>query len=520
MTTIRKLWKENICYKALLLILLLLMLVPYLHQELAPLAKIFLIWGYGYIIYDFVTGRTLWKRRSLFLLLGFCACYAVTIFLNRETAFTTNLKALLYMSMLFILLCGSRRTEQNKETDRGEMLRREITILTRTMLVVTFLLSLVCLMTFLLNLSGQYPLADGSLAYLGMIDGRLWGLYNANTGGALNAISVVTILFALQVQKDTGRAFWKAFYLISLVVHVSCLSLSGSRTALLALLAVLSIAVYLWMPMEHWVKRKRKPGRVRLFLLRVLAAIIIFMAGYAVCALTGALFHAIPRGEVQRITITREHREENAAAETNAQESANGKIDEGMETGAAGSAGDIIAEAPSENTETEVPSGEITSPVRTDGGVLTGRPILWRAGLQTFEKHPLFGVTREKLVPVTVPELSNPAWEPDLTAGGVHNGYLTVLICSGITGTACLLAYVVVNVCNFRKAAAAKKQRKPKKDSIPTLRKGAIALLLLFLIMELMEARVLYQINFFLFLFWLIVGYLTADGEDAYEKSL
>lgn len=83
------------------------------------------------------------------------------------------------------------------------MLRREITILTRTMLVVTFLLSLVCLMTFLLNLSGQYPLADGSLAYLGMIDGRLWGLYNANTGGALNAISVVTILFALQVQKDT-----------------------------------------------------------------------------------------------------------------------------------------------------------------------------------------------------------------------------------------------------------------------------------------------------------------------------
>ena len=104
MTTIRKLWKENICYKALLLILLLLMLVPYLHQELAPLAKIFLIWGYGYIIYDFVTGRTLWKRRSLFLLLGFCACYAVTIFLNRETAFTTNLKALLYMSMLFILL--------------------------------------------------------------------------------------------------------------------------------------------------------------------------------------------------------------------------------------------------------------------------------------------------------------------------------------------------------------------------------------------------------------------------------
>lgn len=70
------------------------------------------------------------------------------------------------------------------------------------------------------------------------------------------------------------------------------------------------------------------------------------------------------------------------------------------------------------------------------------------------------------------------------------------------------------------KAAAAKKQRKPKKDSIPTLRKGAIALLLLFLIMELMEARVLYQINFFLFLFWLIVGYLTADGEDAYEKSL
>lgn len=155
MTTIRKLWKENICYKALLLILLLLMLVPYLHQELAPLAKIFLIWGYGYIIYDFVTGRTLWKRRSLFLLLGFCACYAVTIFLNRETAFTTNLKALLYMAMLFILLCGSRRTEQNKETDRGEMLRREITILTRTMLVVTFLLSLVCLMTFLLNLSGS-----------------------------------------------------------------------------------------------------------------------------------------------------------------------------------------------------------------------------------------------------------------------------------------------------------------------------------------------------------------------------
>lgn len=162
------------------------------------------------------------------------------------------------MAMFFILLCGSRRTEQNKETDRGKMLRREITILTRTMLVVTFLLSLVCLMTFLLNLSGQYPLADRKPGVSWYDRRRLWGLYNANTGGALNAISVVTILFAMQVQKDTGRAFWKAFYLISLVVHVSCLSLSGSRTALLALLAVLSIAVYLWMPMEHWGEKEKK----------------------------------------------------------------------------------------------------------------------------------------------------------------------------------------------------------------------------------------------------------------------
>lgn len=150
-----------------------------------------------------------------------------------------------------------------------------------------------------------------------------------------------------------------------------------------------------------------------------------------------------------------------------------GKLMKVWRPGAAGSAGDIIAEAPSENTETEVPSGEITSPVRTDGGVLTGRPILWRAGLQTFEKHPLFGVTREKLVPATVPELSNPAWEPDLTAGGVHNGYLTVLICSGITGTACLLGLCSCQCLQFPEGSCRKETEKTKERFDSDAAKGS-----------------------------------------------
>ncbi len=131
-------------------------------------------------------------------------------------------------------------------------------------------------------------------------------------------------------------------------------------------------------------------------------------------------------------------------------------------------------------------------------GIFTGRISIWKEGLRVFAEHPLFGVGNEGIVDMLyLPELLS--WE----GGGLHSLYVNVLVASGILGAATLTAFSVYNYVACRKLF-----KNPDKDSIV-----AALLVLVILVMEIAETRVLFRASFFGALFFLALGYIKARAR-------
>ena len=465
MSMFRNSLKSNLLYKVLLIITMLMMTIPYLNAYLSQFIRIFLLWGGGYILYDFVTGRRLFKGRSLLLLLGFCIAYALTIFWNREWYYVDNMKALAYMILVFILFYG-----HNPNTPEAEV-KREIRILSHVFVTGTFFLSLVCFLTFLLSIKHAYVVRD-TIGYLGMWDNRLWGLYNANTGGALNVISIfLTGSFLLMGLRK--KLAVRVFYIINLVLQFCCLVLTYSRTSCYSMMIAFAVGIYFLLPYLRPALVSMKRGKAAL--VRLAAAGVVLVSIFLLNDIVRIGLSYLPS-----LTQNLIH----------------------------------IGESDYEFELTQEMLDRIEGIEQREGGLLTGRPILWKAGWKTFQSSPVLGVTRLGLYEQTVGYLSDPDWSPDLKAGGVHNGYLTILISSGLGGSIFLLAFWGMTGRKLLQAV----RRAQGKHTVPLLLGGIF--LLMFFIMEALEARILYQMNIFMVIFWMYYGYTMYFAERECDAEM
>lgn len=476
-------WWERLLllYKAVWIVVALGKAVPWLDWQISPYIRILLIPGALLILWDLLRFRRLWKW-SLAGLAVFGILYGVTLLSVGGEGFSDGLKSLLYMALAVYLFAGYDR---NRPPER---VRWDMILLGRTFLAVTLVYSVLCLLTFFFGWNIMYG-ENGQVGYLGVWEGRLWGLYNANTGGALNAVSMLMLLFLLRGDPKG----WKIFDGVSLFLHFLCLMLSGSRTSWYAFLIVLGVGFFrfFWETLPE----RFRGGLLRRFCLTAALLAVCFLLGRGLQAgvspLAGSLAGMLP-------TVS------GAGLETETETA------EGTEAGMAGAGEgapepDTWAETGAEAEETAEP------PVDRGGGLLTGRPILWRAGWDTFRESPLLGVSHEELIQRAESHLSDPSWTPDLQAGGLHNGYLTVLVSSGILGAAALLWWLVGFLGRTVRGLGFRNRR-----STP-----AYAFCLLFLglmgIMELFESRIFYQVNIFMVLFWMVCGYAEYWAERREE---
>ena len=465
MTNLVIVFKNNLLFKIILMIVMLLVTVPYLNAVLSPFIRILLLWGFGYILYDFVTGRRLWTSRSLLLLLGFCAAYALTILWNRELYFVANVKALAYMVMVFILFYG----HDNGKAE-GDV-KREISILSHVFVAGTFLLSFVCFLTFLFSIKHVYEV-NGMLGYLGMWDNRLWGLYNANTGGTLNVISIFLTGSFLLMGPGKKRTV-RVFYIINLVLQFCCLVLTYSRTSCYSMMIAFAVGIYFLLP--HFKPAIVSMKRGKAALVRLAAAGVVLVSIFLLNDIVRIGLSYLPS-----LTQNIIH----------------------------------IGDSDYEFELTQEMLARIEGIEQREGGLLTGRPILWKAGWKTFQSSPMLGVTRLGLYDQTAGNLSDPDWGPDLKAGGVHNGYLTILISSGLGGSVLLLAFWGMTGRKLLQAV----RRTRGKNTVLLLLGGIF--LLMFLIMEALEARILYQMNVFMVIFWMYYGYTMYFAERECDAEM
>ena len=436
-----------VIYKGLWIVTMFLKAVPYLDWHISPYIRLLLIPGILLILWDLIRGGRLWSR-SMWFLAAFCGSYVITAVLNGGAGFSANIKAAVYMALTFYLFYGHDRNREFAQV------KKEVRWLGNLYVAGSFLLSLACFYTFLFSINQMYVSGD-HVGYLGMWDERLWGLYNANTGGAINVISLLATAY-LWKAAESATKLTKMWYGVNGVLQFICLALTYSRTSIYSLILAVGFGIFFF-GVGKWESKctRTLPGR------------LFFRAGVFLIAavLMGAAFPVVRQG---------------------------------------------LLHLPHPVSEERQATGYFSTPEQMAehrGGVLTGRPILWEAGAKAFFDSPVFGVGRENLYEKTVPYLSDPSWSPDLKAGGVHNGYLTIFISSGLMGAVFLIAFLLWNGKRIVKQLIS---RNHNTDSVFVF---GMVFLVMMLIMELFEARILYQVNLFMCLLWMGAGYVMDYAE-------
>lgn len=459
-------------FKFLIIVITMLTAVPYLHYKIGGYVKFVLAYGILVSLWQAFHKRTYQKlkSKSSILLCLFSGLYLVTIFINKDLYFQRNLQQFVYMAVFFFLFYIDMQAKPIEEVQKE---LRKISLL---YIVITFIFSCFCFYTFLRQFHYLYVVPTSHAYYrFGISENRLWGLYNPNTGSTLNVLSILfTGLYVGTIKSRNKRV---AYILggINILLQYWCMILTDSRTAYYGLTIVLALLA----GFAVFRKQADKAAMKKLlaaFVVMIIVVIFIFtitdIVEIGLTYLPGimtnifgdsfSLSGAEPGGTVHWLRIT--------------------------------------------------PISLAVNPVdvnrfpETGTDFLTGRTQIWAAGLEVLKDYPIFGIGREGVayvVPAELPGGVENSLSNDIYTGGLHNVYLTVLVCSGGLGFVVFMAFLFINVFSaFKKLVVAKEW------NLYLLMTFAVTVF--FLISEMFEARILYQVSIFNVLFWCTIGYLLA----------
>ena len=454
---------NKLFYVCILMVVLLFDTVLYIHDYTGPAMKLFLMWGLLIIGVDFFKDRRLWNTRCLKWLLLFCGLYLITAFINERSYLMSNLKTLSYMVLFSVLLYGHDKNKKMIEW------KKEV----RTIMVVfvwtTVLLSFICLMTYIFQINIEILTGDGYM-HIGMADNRLWGLYNPNIGGNIDVLSIIfSVMLLLTLQKK--RWYKVAALVLNIILQYVCLILTSSRTSLYTLIICLFAFLFLTFASKFKIFSIRT---LKGFSLNLIMAFLVAGSLYGISAPVKNAMAYVPgivNVDLGKLVEKKTEKDEEDKKKIK-KDSSKKKI---------------------ELTRLEVLENR-------DGGILTGRLYIWKAGLKAWQRSPIFGISKNTIYDYSKEYISDKQWLIPMETS-LHNGYITVLVASGIVGFIVYILFLIFNIIPMIKTAFIHMQ---KENYI--LFAGCLVVVASFLMIECFEARIVYRTEIFTAMFWLICG--------------
>lgn len=441
--------------KLVLVVYTMLIAVPLLQHWLYFGKKLTCAWTLGLSAYLVFSDREHYKTKEYLVMGLFCVSYGVTLFLNRERHFVNEILILGYTISLYFMLtyCDAKITR--------EQIEKELRLLAGAMVGVSFVFSTINLGIYFAIYSGVLHHVNNPYFY-GLIGSQLGGIYNPNTGGTINYISIVLALFLM---KETGTK-QKIFLWLNNVIQFWCFSLVQSRGAWVSLVTfVVFYFLFVW-DKESLSVVKKIAAKVLMIVL-----CILLVAGGA------KLFRTVSINMVLE-TSTEEEVEE---LEKN----------EGITVG--------------DRNMTNEGVSDFT----------TGRAELWRIGLEKFRENPVMGIGYRSIDDMLKDHLSEHDYN-NSGAGGLHNIYLTVLLSGGAVGGILFVALVVFLLLKVLKIYCSK--------SMPVYVKYLVTLIPVWLVGDLAESRIALSFSQLSVLFWIMAGYVMyfakeCDSIDQRDRS-
>ncbi len=414
------------------------------------------------LLIDLLTRRNMFSlQRVLLLILFFCA-YLLSIVVNRKYDFMGNAKLMVWMGIQVFLLCAP------DDEVSFDVHVRHLKVLAEIFVAIWLVGALISFGEFCIQYGGYMrSIADGKMRYYrqGFIENRLFGVFtDPNYAAVCSLIAIGLASLLLYLRKK--RRLLRAYYIVSIVFQAIYVILSGSRTALLA--AMIALGFTAAVLTCRYLRRKGKG-------IRVLSA-----------ALAAVMCMAVLYGSVKVIKMGLAY-VPMIVAELH--------LVDGIEF-------------PEEPVDLDRDDIEDTT------NISNNRFAIWKDYLKAFRKTPLVGTSPRKPLDYVKDQL------PDLYVVEkeylVHNGYLAVLVGTGILGALPVALWFLLAILRTARYLVSDKT---ERDG----RYGVILILTAVIICPIVSAFFIMEIFFSMdittFLFWPLAGYLLCLLRQAERKD-
>ncbi|WP_258547698.1 O-antigen ligase family protein, partial [Enterococcus faecium] len=398
-------------FRVINLIICLLYFMPSTFNVTNIPMKIAFAWGGIIVLYEVFIKKNFFKMRFSWLLIGAMISFILTIFINMENFLIPSIYNFGYLLITLIVIFPADFSQSEEEK------KKKMVYFNNVFIIIIFLAALISIYQFIFLISYHVPTGTpGLLARQGFIEHRLFGVYTSpNVGAMFGYTSIILSLISVLISKITKTI--RVFYMMNFIVQIFYITLSSSRGAQVVICSFLVLFLLLFANSKFRKSiREVLPVKIKWMVSILLVLLVYFSFGtnYAKDFLA-----TIPVSIDRKVEVI----ESNESDKTPLPEK------------------EVILQHSSDNSE-----------------ISAGRFTIWKAALKVIRPTLLFGYGETdfygnsdakflKKVDLDTTDVN----ELKRAHGNMHNGFLQVLVSSGIIAFICIYAFYVLNIFSLLK---------------------------------------------------------------------
>ncbi|WP_338376322.1 O-antigen ligase family protein [Enterococcus faecium] len=398
-------------FRVINLIICLLYFMPSTFNVTNIPMKIAFAWGGIIVLYEVFIKKNFFKMRFSWLLIGAMISFILTIIINSENFLIPSIYNFGYLLITLIVIFPADFSQSEEEK------KKKMVYFNNVFIIIIFLAALISIYQFIFLISYHVPTGTpGLLARQGFIEHRLFGVYTSpNVGAMFGYTSIILSLISVLISKITKTI--RVFYMMNFIVQIFYITLSSSRGAQVVICSFLVLFLLLFANSKFRKSiREVLPVKIKWMVSILLVLLVYFSFGtnYAKDFLA-----TIPVSIDRKVEVI----ESNESDKTPLPEK------------------EVILQHSSDNSE-----------------ISAGRFTIWKAALKVIRPTLLFGYGETdfygnsdakflKKVDLDTTDVN----ELKRAHGNMHNGFLQVLVSSGIIAFICIYAFYVLNIFSLLK---------------------------------------------------------------------
>ncbi len=432
------------------------------------------------------------EDKELIVLTVFWCLNLLSVFLNHQYNTGANLQTLMYMFLQFYLIydrIGTNNLEHKKSFFKK---------LGAFLVVFTMTVNILSLIMFILGIRIQV----NQVYVIGFdnTSNRLWGFFNPNAGAAL---AIISIAFSLYFIAYADRKTAKVINVINILIQYLYIVLAHSRSALIGL-AVFIFFVILAALYNLQIKimrqklgefEKRDQNRLSADKTKAFAISTALSICLSVLIISSTVF---VRPYLMRIPVDTDSAFEIIDNSLNLRiKNKNSGIFIGSDA--------LKKISPERST-----AAQLIDPSR-------GRILFWLETIKLLNDKPLVGVSYFGVIEEVTAAVESPTAKAEIQAGGIHSSLISIVGASGLLGLIVFMIYFFLQNLSIIKMFYL---QYTLRHSLNLSMIIIYALVIAFIIIDLVETRLLYTMNFMSLFFWFFMGILQDLSKESMKEEL